>query len=54
VVMFLYYVNADKTKFMMIENGGAEAGTNTVHCDIYDASYYTSRSYRVRRLATLD
>lgn len=54
VVMFLYYVNADKTRFMMIENGGAEPGTNTVHCDIYDASYYTSRGYRVRRLADLD
>jgi hypothetical protein len=38
---------------MMIENGGAEAGTNTVHCDIYPADYYISRGYKVRRLATL-
>lgn len=54
VVMFLYYANADKTQIMMIENGGAEPGTNTVHCDIYDLSYYTSRSYKIRRLSTLD
>ena len=53
VVMFLYYVNDAKTQFMMIENGGEEAGTNTVHCDIYPTSYYSSRSYKVRRLASL-
>ena len=53
VVMFLYYVNDERTRFMMIENGGAEPGTNTVHCDIYDASYYISGKYKVRRLATL-
>ena len=53
VVMFLYYVNDAKTEFMMIENGGAEPGTNTVHCDIYPASYYSSRNYKVRRLASL-
>lgn len=53
VVMFLYYANASKTKIMMIENGGAEAGTNTVHCDVYDLSYYVSRGYKVRRLSTL-
>ena len=53
VVMFLYYTNPQKTKIMMIENGGAERGTNTVHCDIYNLSYYTSRGYRVRRLASL-
>ena len=53
VVMFLYYVNDAKTQFMMIENGGEEAGTNTVHCDIYPTSYYSSRSYKVRRLSSL-
>lgn len=53
VVMFLYYVNEERTQFMMIENGGAEAGTNTVHCDIYNASYYINNGYKVRRLATL-
>lgn len=53
VIMFLYYVNDEKTRFMMIENGGAEAGTNTVHCDIYPTSYYSSRGYKVRRLASL-
>lgn len=53
VVMFLYYANLQKTKIMMIENGGAEKGTNTVHCDIYDLSYYTKRGYSVRRLKSL-
>ena len=53
VVMFLYYANADKTKIMIIENGGSEAGTNTVHCIVMDTSYYTSRGYKVRRLASL-
>ena len=53
VVMFLYYTNAEKTKIMMIENGGAEPGTNTVHCDIYNLSYYQGGKYKVRRLSTL-
>ena len=53
VVMFLYYVNDERTQFMMIENGGAEAGTNTVHCDIYNASYYINGKYSIRRLASL-
>lgn len=50
VVMFLYYINADKTKMMIIENGGIEAGTNTVHCMVMKTSWYTSRKYKVRRL----
>jgi len=54
VVMFLYYANPEKTKIMIIENGGDEAGTNTVHCAVHDVSYYTSRGYKVRRLRTLD
>ncbi len=53
VVMFLYYVNPERTQIMIIENGGAEAGTNTVHCSLYDLSYYTSRGYKVRRLSSL-
>ena len=53
VVMFLYYANPEHTEIMMIENGGAEAGTNTVHCDVYDLSYYKNRGYSVRRLKTL-
>jgi len=53
VVMFLYYVNPEKTKIMVIENGGAEAGTNTVHCAVHDVSYYTKRAYKVRRLSWL-
>ena len=53
VVMFLYYASADKSKIMIIENGGSEKGTNTVHCDIKTASAYKNSGYRVRRLASL-
>ena len=53
VVMFLYYINADKTKMMIIENGGIEAGTNTVHCMVMKTSWYTGRGYKVRRLKSL-
>lgn len=53
VVMFLYYVDDDHTQFMMIENGGEEAGTNTVHCDIKTTYRYSSDGYKVRRLASL-
>lgn len=53
VVMFLYFANPAKTKVMVIENGGPWAGTNTIHCAIYDLSWFTARSYKVRRVATL-
>lgn len=53
VVMFLYYANAEKTKIMIIENGGIEPGTNTVHCMIMNVKWYTSRSYKIRRLKSL-
>jgi len=53
VVLFLYYVNAEKTKIMIIENGGTEKGTNTVHCIIMDVKYYSSTGYKVRRLRSL-
>jgi len=53
VVMFLYYANAEKTKIMIIENGGEEAGTNTVHCAVHDLSYYVERGYKGRRLSSL-
>ncbi len=53
VVMFLYYVNPDKSSFMIIENGGPEPGTNTVHCIIMDVEYYQLKGYSVRRLASL-
>ena len=52
-VMFLYYCDADQTLIMVIENGGPEPGTNTVHCDIYNVSYFSGNRYKVRRLATL-
>ena len=53
VIMFLYFVNAEKTKMMIIQNGGNEHGSNTVNCMIMDVKYYTSRGYSVRRLKRL-
>ena len=53
VVMFLYWASEDKTKMMIIENGGIEKGTNTVHCIIMNSSFYQARGYKVRRLASL-
>ena len=53
VVMFLYWANTEKTQMMIIENGGIEPGTNTVHCMIMDTAFYTSKGYSVRRLTTL-
>ena len=53
VVMFLYWANADKSSMMIIENGGIEPGTNTVHCIIMDTAYYQTNGYSVRRLASL-
>ena len=51
--MFLYYANEEKTQIVIIEQGGGEAGTNTVSCSIRDVSYYTSRGYSIRRVSTL-
>ena len=53
VVMFLYYVNADKSQIMIIENGGIEPGTNTVHCMVMDVKWYDNKGYKVRRLRSL-
>ncbi len=53
VVMFLYFVNAEKTKMMITENGGNEHGSNTVHCIIKNVSEYRSQGYKVRRLKSL-
>ena len=50
VVMFLYYANADKTQIVVIEQGGNEAGINTVSTSIYSLSYYFSNGYIPRRL----
>ncbi|MBQ6373719.1 MAG: Ig-like domain-containing protein [Clostridia bacterium] len=51
VVMFLYYCDAAKTKIMIIENGGSELGTNTVHCSVMNLSKY--KNYTARRVKTL-
>ncbi len=53
VVMFLYWASTDKSKMMILENGGVEYGSNTVHCIIMDTAYYQMKGYSVRRLATL-
>ena len=53
VVFFLYYVDSARTQIMILENGGAEAGVNTVHCSLYKLSYYQSLGYRGRRLKSL-
>ena len=37
----------------VIENGGEEPGTNTVHCSVHDVSYYINNGYKVRRLREL-
>ena len=53
VVMFLYWVNADKTKMMIIEQGG---DGNTVICSIQDVAKYQSpdprENYEPRRFHT--
>ena len=53
VVMFLYYANKEKTQIVIIEQGGGEAGTNTVSCSIRDVSYYTNKGYKIRRVSSL-
>ncbi len=62
VVMFLYYTNKAKDQFMIIEQGGSTskergvdnaAYSNTIACSIKDASYYTSRGYKIRRVKSL-
>ncbi len=48
-VMFLYWMDAEKTKFMIIEQGG---DGNTVICSIKNASEYASKSYIPRRVSS--
>ena len=54
VVMFLYYANTARTQMVIIEQGGGEAGTNTISCSIRDIASYTGGGYKIRRLASLD
>lgn len=49
VVIFLYYVNEEKTQFVIIEQGGNEAAINTISTSVHDTSYYFSNSYIPRR-----
>ena len=49
VVIFLYYVNSEKTQFVIIEQGGNEAAINTISTSVHDASYYFSNEYIPRR-----
>ena len=52
-LFFMYYCSVDKDFIMIMEQGGNEFGTNTVHCSVFPVSYFTKRGYIVRRLATL-
>ncbi len=49
VVIFLYYANAERTQFVIIEQGGTEPGTNTTSTSVKSASEYAS-NYIYRRL----
>ncbi len=49
VVMFLYWMNAEKTQFMVIEQGG---DGSTVICSIKDVAFYSSQGYVPRRVKT--
>ena len=51
VVMFLYYADSQKSKIVVIEQGGNEPGINTVSTSIYPISYYYQNGYIPRRLA---
>lgn len=48
-VLFLYYVDAFKTKMMIIEQGG---NGSTIICSVYDAAWFSSRGYVPRRQTT--
>ncbi len=51
VVIFLYYANPAKTQVVVLEQGGSEAGINTVSTGIYDMDHYFKNGYIPRRLA---
>ncbi len=51
VVMFLYYANSDRSQIVIIEQGGTEAGINTISASIQSLSSYYSNSYIPRRYA---
>ena len=53
VVIFLYWANESHTQMVIIEQGGGEAGTNTVSCSLRKTSYYQDKGYSVRRLTSL-
>ena len=48
-VMFLYWMDAEKTKFMIIEQGG---DGNTIICSIKNAAEYASKGYIPRRVSS--
>lgn len=52
VVMFLYYADTQKSQIVVIEQGGNEAGINTVSTGLYSLSYYRSSGYIPRRLTS--
>ena len=50
-VMFLYWMDAEKTKFMIIEQGG---DGNTIICSIKNVSEYASKGYIPRRVSSFN
>ncbi len=53
VVIFLYWANEAHTQMVIIEQGGGEAGTNTVSTSLRRTAYYQEKGYSVRRLTSL-
>ena len=49
VIIFLYWTDAARTQFMLIEQGGGEAAINTVSCNVRTVAYYQSEGYVIRR-----
>lgn len=55
VLFFLYFTNKEKTRMMILEQGGGTAIDlhNTVTCSIVETSAYLKGKYRARRLRSL-
>ena len=53
VLLFLYWADSAKTRFMLIEQGGDEAAINTVSANIRTVEYYQKKGYKVRRVKSL-
>ncbi len=54
VFMFLYWADENRTQAVCIEQGGSEAGINTVSTSVYTISDFVNDHYRLRRLRDID